>query len=308
MRGGGVAPSRRALLAGGAGAVLLSGCATRDAVPAVEPLAVGPGVFTFSGWGGPPLRVHYHRPASAGVRTPIAFILHGASRNADDYRDNWIAESNARGVIIAAPEFDSARFPQSLTYNLGGLAEAGERFRPNPNGAFTVLEPLFDELKARTGSRAPTYALFGHSAGGQFVHRFALFAGRTRASPMVSANSGWYTAANLGTPFPYGLAGTGLTERDLRTAFAKPLTVLLGTADTDRVDDNFRKTPEAEAQGSTRLERGQRFFAAAQAEALRLRTRFGWRLTYAPGVAHDNAAIASYAAALLFGPAEVRRP
>lgn len=285
----------------GAGALLVSACATRAPLGA-EPLAEGAGVFTFAGWAGPPLRVHHHRPRASGPRTPIAFILHGASRNADHYRDNWIAESNARGLIVAAPEFDAARFPSSLAYNLGGLAEAGERYRANPSGAFTALEPLFDELKARTGSRVPTYGLFGHSAGGQFVHRFALFAGRTRARPMVAANSGWYTTADLRTSFPYGLGGTGLTERDLRTAFAKPLVILLGTADLDRVDDNFRKTPEAEAQGATRLERGRRFFAAAQAEALRLRAPFRWRLEYAPGIAHDNAGLAPYAASLLFGP------
>lgn len=291
---------RRSLLAAGAATLLSSGCATRG--PRAEPLAVGTGVFTFDGWSGPPLQVHYHRPATAGARAPIAFIMHGASRNANVYRDNWIEEADARGVIVAAPEFDKARFPETPGYALGGYADDDERFQVNPAGPFNALEPLFDVLRARTGSRARTYALFGHSAGGQFIHRYVLLKGRSRAGPIIAANAGWYTMPEFATAYPYGLAGTGVTPDQLRAAFNQPMTILLGTADLDRTNDNFRKSPEADAQGRSRLERGRRFYAVSQAEAARMGAPFRWKLAYAPDVGHENGELAPFAADILFGP------
>ena len=50
------------------------------------------------------------------------------------------------------------------------------------------------------------YALYGHSAGGQFVHRYVAFADAPRMESAVAANSGWYTMPDDGA-FPYGWGG-----------------------------------------------------------------------------------------------------
>ena len=55
--------------------------------------------------------------------------------------------------------------------------------------AFSTIEHLFDEMRVDQAS----YVLFGHSAGGQFAHRMALFRPDSRASVIVAANPGWYT-------------------------------------------------------------------------------------------------------------------
>jgi hypothetical protein len=66
------------------------------------------------------------------------------------------------------------------------------------------------------------------------------------------------------------LGATGLAPRQIeqaKAALGKRMTVLLGTADTNRDDPDLRKTPEADAQGPHRFARGQAFFAQGQQAA-----------------------------------------
>lgn len=87
----------------------------------------------------------------------------------------------------------------------------------------------------------------------------------------------------------------------LKAALARPLTVLLGEADTDTQHPELRRTPQAMAQGPYRLARGQAFFAAGREAAARLGVEFGWQLGTVPGVAHSNAGMAPRAAQALWG-------
>lgn len=293
--------TRRGLVIGCAAA----GLARPAQAHAAPSLGAGAGRFLFSAWPGPSIAVHTFAPEGAVRDSPIVFVMHGQGRNAADYRDNWIAIANQRRAIIIAPEFDARRFPRTAGYALGGLSEPDDeaRFRVTPASPVNAIEPLFDEVCMRLDRRCASYALFGHSAGGQFAHRFAMFARPRRARHIVAANAGWYTFPSLTIPFPYGLAWTDVDAERLREAFARPLTILLGREDTDTEDQSLRRTPEALAQGPHRLARGERFFAAARNEAARIGAPFAWRLAFAPGVAHDNGAIASFAADILFGAA-----
>lgn len=293
--------TRRSLVIGCAAA----GWARPAQAHAGPSLEAGAGSFLFSAWPGPSIAVHTFAPEGADREGPIVFVMHGQGRNASEYRDNWIAIANQRGAIIVAPEFDASRFPRTSGYALGGLSEPDDeaRFRATPASAINAIEPLFDEVCMRLGRRCGSYALFGHSAGGQFAHRFAMFARAHRARHIVAANAGWYTFPSATTPFPYGLAGADLGAERLREAFARPLTILLGREDTDTQSEDLRRTPEALAQGPHRLARGERFFAAACQEADRVGAPFAWSLAFAPGVAHDNGAIASFAADILLGAA-----
>jgi pimeloyl-ACP methyl ester carboxylesterase len=249
--------------------------------------------------------VHTFAPECAVRESPIVFVMHGQGRNASEYRDNWIAIASQRRAIVVAPEFDARRFPRTAGYALGGLSDPDDeaRFHVTPASPINAIEPLFDEVCTRLGRACGWYSLFGHSAGGQFAHRFAMFARGPRARHIVAANAGWYTFPSPTIPFPYGLAGADLGGNNLREAFARPLTILLGREDTDTQSENLRRTPEALAQGPHRLARGEHFFAAARDEADRINAPFAWRLAFAPGVAHDNGAIATFAADILWGPA-----
>ena len=103
------------------------------------------GVFEFSTWDGPTLKIHFAEPAASSADAPIVFVMHGAGRNADDYRDNWIDLAQKYDLRIYAPEFDKKRFPKSRAYNTGGLTLEKDR-------AITAIDPLFDAVKARGGS------------------------------------------------------------------------------------------------------------------------------------------------------------
>ena len=59
---------------------------------------------------------------------------------------------------------------------------------------------------------------------------------------------------------------------------------------------------EADAQGVTRLARGEFFFATSRTRAASLGARFAWMLGTVPGVAHSDAGMSGPAAARLFAP------
>jgi hypothetical protein len=197
------------------------------------------------------------------------------------------------------PQFSNADFSGSLGYNTGYFTEEDGSPRARARWSFAAIEPLFDDARMRFGTSVARYSIYGHSAGAQFVHRYVLFMPEARLTKAVAANAGWYTMPDHATGFPYGLGKTPVSQQDLGAALGKPLTVLLGTADTDRADPDLRKTPEADAQGPHRYARGQAFYARGQAAAAASGGPFGWTLQEVPGVAHSNAGMAAAAAVLI---------
>ena len=65
------------------------------------------------------------------------------------------------------------------------------------------------------------YHVFGHSAGGQFAHRFLMFKPNSRLDKMVASGSGWYTVPNLDFNFPYGFKKSPLESLFLNNLFEK---------------------------------------------------------------------------------------
>jgi hypothetical protein len=109
---------------------------------------------------------------------------------------------------------------------------------------------------------------------------------------LVAANVGWYATPDFAQSWPYGLKGSVVAETELKTAFARPLLILLGDQDTDPKDSSLRRAPEAMQQGFHRFARGHHFFDISQAKADSLETPYRWRLRTVPGVAHDNRGMA----------------
>jgi poly(3-hydroxybutyrate) depolymerase len=278
--------------------------AQRAAAGECPAIAEGSSQVSFAGWAGPELPVYLHRPSESGADSPIVFVMHGVNRDGDRYRDEWRGLSEQHGFIVAAPNFGRDHFPTTASYNMGNIFDGEGKARPREQWSFAAIEPLFDELVCRLGSRQRDYALYGHSAGGQFVHRYIAFADAPRLRVAVAANSGWYTMPDA-RDFPYGWGGSTQGMVDPATALSRPLTVLLGTQDTDRNDPDLRRNEAADRQGPNRLERGEMFFATGRDSASAAQTDFAWRIAYAPGIAHSNAGMAAYAVPfLLNAPAQ----
>lgn len=266
-------------------------------------LTIGAGSFLFRDEarpGGRPLVVRYYRPPQFAASSPIVFVLHGTRRDADTYCDAWREPADRFGLLVICPEFTAAAFPRTH-YHLGNVVDAGRRPLPPTAWTFQIIERLFDHITVATGSVAARYFLYGHSAGGQFVHRLVLFLPEGRYAVAVAANTGWYTMPTFdGDTFPYGLAGMADDSRRLERALGRRLLILLGERDTDPVDPHLRQTARAKRQGDNRFERGQRFFATAQAEAARRNVVCNWEVATVADAAHSNGRMAHAAARALF--------
>lgn len=250
--------------------------------------------------GSEPINVETYVPAACTAKPcPLLIAIHGLERNAGTARDNWVEAAERYGLLIAAPHFDTERFPTRL-FQQGGVRDEADPAR----WVYASIERFFDRALASGRVAETSYVLFGHSAGAQFVHRMALLMPAARFSTAISANAGYYTlplrAEAGGFAYPYSLVGTPATDASLAAAFAKPLLVMLGQRDDDPAHPQLNHSRGAEAQGPNRLARGRHFMAVAATEAARLKVDSPWREIVVPGVGHESRRMAAAAAAALF--------
>lgn len=254
----------------------------------------GKGTLIFSGWQGPQVTVWTYVPADIDRKTaPILFVMHGARRDPERYRDQWIDEADRGGFIIVAPEFSRDDFPRAQGYNLGAAIDLDTgHWNDEEVWSFSAIEPIFDDVVERLQGSQSQYSIYGHSAGSQFVHRFLFFKPDARVKRYLAANAGWYTFADPDTDFPFGLGGLPITSDALREALAKDVVVLLGDQDTDTQHSSLNRSAGAMEQGPHRFARGQAFFEQAKAIAAENGWQFGWSLRIVEGVAHSNRGMA----------------
>ena len=251
---------------------------------------------------GPPRKVTVfaHRPARWSPEAPVLLVMHGRARDGAAYRRGWIPQADERGFLVAVPQFSEAFYPTSHDYNYGDMMTPAGEPRPREQWLFPLVERIFDDLRQRAGSRRDRFHLFGHSAGGQIVHRLMTFAYSARIEKIVAANSGSYTMPVFDEAFPFGLGGTAISEGERRVLFTRPFTVLLGDADSDPNHHQLPREPGAMRQGPHRFARGLHYMSTACREAAALGVPLAWKLRVAPGVAHSNPDIAPFAAQALF--------
>ena len=156
-----------------------------------------------------PMTLHAARPASWHPAMPVLFVHHGVTRNGRDYRDYWMPHVDRGGFLAIAVEFPHAAFPEHLWYNFGNLRAADGSANPRRDWTFGVDDRLFAALRDQGLTTAPRYGLFGHSAGGQFVHRMLSFGYRQHVAVAVTANAGTYAMPDLSIDWPWGLGGDG---------------------------------------------------------------------------------------------------
>lgn len=292
-------------------ALLLASCG--DGRPSVDLFPERDGCISYvcdAPFEGDTVWLHYHVPAEGDIASlPVQIVIPGMLRDGERYRNDWIAKADEYGFVVLVPQMEDRFFPERI-YQQGGIVREDGSFSDPEERVYPLIDQLFCFFKEHSGSRAKGYNLYGHSAGGQFVHRFALFHDSPYVQRMVAANAGWYTFPDETVDFPYGIAEIGARDGiDPARFYGKELTILLGEADTLR-SSSLRKTPEADAQGMNRLERGRKFFTWCQEDASRRGADFRFQLRTVSGSGHSDSAMAPKAADILYGetaPTDFRR-
>ncbi|MES1937390.1 hypothetical protein [Salinisphaera hydrothermalis] len=255
------------------------------------------------------ITVFYYKPRNYKPDMPVVFVLHGLRRNAAEYRDSWIGPAEQNGLMVLVPLFKRDPYRGSNGYNLGNVfhatthREAIGRAKPdtlNPKSlwAFTLVGRVFDDFRHnRQTTERTSYDLYGHGAGAQFAHRFAMFMPQARVDHIIVGAAGWYTVPDRQVNWPYGIADVPqITDADLKTYLGRHVLILIGGADNRRRNTIMRQNRYANAQGDTRVARSLYEFQYAKRLAKRLDTPFNWQRWVIPGVTHTPAQMTPFAA------------
>lgn len=274
----------------------------------LTPGLTGSGFFTYTGYA--PLasklvKVYFYIPTITNSNTPIVFLFHGDDRNAFQYRDALINKAETYKFILIAPEFSEAYYPTGDNYNLGNVFVDGDNpssstLNPESQWTFSIIEPLFDYIKQTMLNTTNSYDIIGHSAGGQFAHRFVMFKPNARFDTVIASASGWYTVPNINIDFPYGFKNSPLLAQSVAQLYSKKLYLQVGSMDNDPNSPGLRHNAQADAQGLNRFSRAYHFFNYANSNALANSYTFQWQITTAPGLNHDYAPAVNFAADILF--------
>ncbi len=248
---------------------------------------------------GRPLLLGSARPRVYSSRTPILFVHHGDLRNGADFRDFWLSLVDEAQLLAIAVEFAATAYPGPEWYNLGNRLDANGREKPRDEWTYGVPGRLFAALRMQGITARRGYGVFGHSSGGQFVHRMISLGFRDAVVAAATANAGTYAMPDLQVAFPYGLGGTRLDEAALRTLLAFRLTILAGTADVDTASSHFPNDAAAMRQGPTRFARAHAYIAAAREVAKRCGVPCAWTIIDVADVGHDGKRMSEAAAPVL---------
>lgn len=245
-----------------------------------------------------PLVLECYRAPSHRPDRPVVLVQHGMGRNGDEYCEAWIPAADKHGLLIVAPTFPKASWPDALHYNNGNVLEEDGTLRPRETWSQAIPGRVFDLLRqAGVTSRRQAF-LWGHSAGGQFVHRLMGTQPHAAFEAVGAGNAGWYTLPTLDHAYPEGLGGIGLKRDEVVALLQYPMVIFAG--DQDLQAQNLPDHQAAAAQGPTRFARAHHYLAQGQAEAARLGVSCGWRMVVVPGIGHEGMRMATVAAAYWF--------
>ena len=252
---------------------------------------------TFSYWNKPDAKIFYSTPDLIDEDTVIIFIMHGASRSAEKYINDWLPLAEKRNVVLIAPEFSKAAFPEysylMMSNNKGKILQDQSLYLTDTLGL------LFDYFKARFKLSTSTFRLYGHSGGSQFVHRYLLLSNETRIDKAAMANAGFYTFVDDKIPYPFGIKNMNVSSERIEWFLRLKGGVFLGDADNDPKHPSLPSMRKAKKQGSHRLERGTNFFNSLVQLGVEKRLPFRWRYQIVPEIAHHNAGMAFAASEFL---------
>ncbi len=226
----------------------------------------------------PPLLVV--RPATLQAQAaPLVVSVHGYTRQPLEHLRAFAPLAVRHGFALALPLFDERhhrRYQQLLHPRRGTRSDL-------------ALLAALEAAAPRHGLDASRLFLFGHSGGGQFVHRFAMCHPRRTVALAIGA-AGWYTWPDPALPWP---AGVGAAEQslgapiDLERFLRLPMALWVGEKDT-AAGETLRDSPElALQQGANRSERATRWAQAVRAAAAARGVDNALAVAELPSAGHD---------------------
>jgi pimeloyl-ACP methyl ester carboxylesterase len=251
---------------------------------------------TFAYWDKPDVEIFYITPEKINKDTKVIFVIHGNSRNAEDYLSAWIPHVINKNVIVAAPQFRKIDFRY---FFLLEMAESSGKVNSNKNEYINnSISLFFNYLKSKFSLSTETYSMFGHSAGAQFTHRYMLLSMDNRISNTVIANAGWYTFIT-DDEFPYGINNSpiNISNEQIKWFMSQKVNLLIGSDDIGFRSLNSSKG--ANLQGSTRVDRAANYFDSLIMSAENRGYALRWNYRVLDRVDHDYKKVTLYAAQIL---------
>jgi hypothetical protein len=252
----------------------------------------------------------------------LVVVVHGALRDSGSYLACAMAAAGQAGsdAFIVAPQFladvdvpAGGVIPdRALYWSVEGWKGGYPALGPAALSSYAAMDGLLAEL-AGPGWRSPATNLqviiFGNSAGGQFVNRYAAvgrgpsaLAARGIQVRFVIANPSTYLYFGDDRPsavpdrsavnrWRYGFEGAppyvdGGPGESLKRYLARDVTIVLGRQDSDHAALLLEINPGAMAQGVNRLERGRNYDAHVRRHARAAGRPARHRLIQLAGVGH----------------------
>ena len=254
--------------------------------------------FTYDLWDKPNLDVYYHLPEIINVNTQVLFVIHGNSRNADNYLETWIKLAKNHNYAIFAPHFKRSQF---ISFNTLQMSTSSGRIRDDENLYLNnSIDLLFEYIKPLFNLNQKSYDIYGHSAGAQFVHRYLLFSNKPKVNKAVAANAGWYTFLD-GSNFPYGINNPPIefNSQNVINFLNMDLHIHIGSEDTD-ISSSVNKSKGANNQGLNRFQRANNFFNYTTKIVEKNDLNYNWSFLVVDGVDHSNSRMSKAAAKVIF--------
>lgn len=242
--------------------------------------------ITFSYWEKPDIDIFYSSPKSINANTKLLFLVHGGSRAAEKYINDWISFSKDRNVVLVAPEFSKKYYPEYAFLMMS--KENGKSLNDESLYINNSLGLLFDFFKAKLKLSTSNYRLYGHSGGSQFVHRYLLLSNDTRIEKAAMANAGFYTFLDDEITYPFGTKKMKISDERIKWFYHLKGGVFLGSADNDSNHESLPRMRKARKQGKNRLERGKNFFEDLVKYGVDNNLPFRWRFQIVSNVGHSN--------------------
>ncbi len=278
-------------------AVILSNLIAKGTIDQVGP----PYGYVFKEWDGPPLDIITYIPTEATKDTPILIVIPGASRDAQRFHASWLDLAKRKHFSVLTIGAGKKYFPDEYSYNAGGVISPDDEPIKEKLWLFSAIKPIFLDFKSRYGFRAEKFYLFGHSAGGGFVHRYLLFMPSAPVFKAVAANPAFVTLPDKKIDYPFGIGSTPINEQNLIKWFDSSMAIVLGQDDIGPRTKPLSNGIQARLQGPNCLSRGKLLYKEAKSVAADMGSGFSWELLIIPGVGHDNYNLAKPSSVYLFG-------